>query len=535
MKERTAQRLVQAFRGASLILPSAPAALIGQSPLGNVVIDTLGPLWLATFAALVVRAVGADVRRPRARTDSRAPSSLAWLDAIDVLTATGCSMAWLGAAAMVASVWAGWASLSVVGLFGLVVVHLVALWTLLVAGGNDPWRRASLTRRFVPGTAVEGDAVTEELRFAAPRIPVGFRLFVRGRVAARWPLCRHAVRAADSRGEIVLESDVGPAFRGDYEAEPLDGWLQDVFGLCHSPRVRAGDARLLVLPRRPHVDGTRPLLGLGGHDEDPRPAVRLPTTGSFDLREYKPGDDVRRIHWLRSLTARQIVVRLPDELPSDEPSVRLVLDTFHLHFTPPCARGASELADELLDALVVVWLGVGRALADAGLRVTLVTAAPRGDAVVPARERLSPRGMSRAERLGASVRWQDALSPGALLTKERSLVVSHRLPVDAIEGAARWVVVPAELWTPFREPRAPLSTACRLAHPIGSADNRWSRTGPEHARRARARGDYGGFLSLSAHSHARRAGNLVARPTGYSFERIASVSHPTNVWLEVLR
>src|SRR5262249_30693094 len=147
---------------------------------------------------------------------------------------------------------------------GLCFGELVVLWTLIAAGGPDPWRRASLSRRFVPETAIEGDPVIEEVRLSGARIPTGFRLFVCGRGGPRWARSRYAVDQAASGGEIVLSSDVSPAVRGEHRAELLEVWLQDVFGLCRSVRLRAGAASLAVLPRVRPVDGTEDLIGRGG-------------------------------------------------------------------------------------------------------------------------------------------------------------------------------------------------------------------------------------------------------------------------------
>jgi len=245
------------------------------------------------------------------------------------------------------------------------------------------------------------------------------------------------------------------------------------------------------------------------------------------LREYQPGDDARRIHWLRSLTAGQIVVRLPDEIPIEQASVRLVLDTFMPDCWDPSlvAGGGSagtssgvdgltcHAPDELMDALIAVWLGVGRALVDAGVRVTLVTAAMDAGRVVPLRRPLLPRAWAPAQRLGSRLRWQEALRPEALLTDERTVVVSHRLPATPKEGEARWIVVPASLWAPWNEPRASSSEGL-FPFPMGSADNRWFRRRRERARRARAKTDHAIFTVLCSHSHERRVGNFVARPQG---------------------
>jgi len=466
----------------------------------------LGLLWVTTCAALVVRVVDASISRRRAANKADLPS---WLEAADVLTASGCSVVWGGAAALGLSVWIGWASLSVVGLLGLGVVHAAALWTLLRAGGADPWRRASLSRSFVAERLTEGAQVIEEVSFVGPRIPVGFRLFAKGRVGRRWPLSRYVVESAESNGEVRLERDVGPARRGEHDAEPLVVWLEDALGLCHSVEVRAGGiARLTVLPEPRRVQGAVVLLGQGGADKEPRTAVRLPTEGSLRLREYQAGDDARRIHWLRSLTRGdgELVVRLPDELPPDEPVVRLVLDTFF-----PQADGlACEAPDVLLDALVRVWLGTGRALLAAGVRVRLVMAVRDRARVAPVSEPLFLRAMSLAERLGARAAWQKAVEVSALLSSERTIVVSHRLPVSSAEEAARWVVVPAELWTPFPEP-AQRPHYGLLPYALGSADNRWSRRRKDRLQRQASRGDHASFSLLASHSQERRIGHFVAR------------------------
>lgn len=522
MASPRARRPLQFFRIASLVLPSALAWEVASMALHRSSLDeafarTLAPLWLATLAALLVRGIDAHVRRGGRRVP------VPWFDAMDVLTASGSSMAWTGALAVLGAASIGWASLSLVGLFGLCVLHVVALWTLLRAGGDNPWRRASLSRGFACPTLVEGEAVTEELRFDAPRIPPGFRLFASGRVGPRWPTSRYVLRADECGGEVILESDLGPAVRGTHEAEPLEVWLQDVLGLCRSPRIRAGAARLNVLPAPACVEGARQLLGKGGHDDEPRTAQRLPTEGSLGLREYQPGDDVRRIHWLRSMTAQQLVVRLPDELPRDRPEVRLVLDTFHHELSPRSEPLSCSGPDELLDALVRVWLGIGRALAEGGVRVRAVTTVHGRGEGSPLVRSLHRRALAQAQELGARVAWQRAVLPEELLDGGPAIVVSHRLPVSDVESSARWVVVPGVLWTAPPGPDVPASSLV-MPFPAGCSDNRSTRRKRVHAVRRRERADGEAFRWLCEHSQTRRAGHLVARPTA-----------PLQVQLEVLR
>jgi uncharacterized protein (DUF58 family) len=518
----------QLLRFASLVLPPAVAwnvafAATERSRLTDAVVYALGPLWLASASALAWRSVDALLAR---RRDGR--SELTLLDRLDLLTSAGAALSWLGALGIVLSVWVGWASLSVVGLMGTALLQMVVLWTLLVAGGADPFRVASLSRRFLPERAVEGEPVIEELSVVDARIPTGFRLLGEGHVGARWATSRYVVDETASGGELVLESDLGPAIRGEHQAEPLTFWLQDVFGLCRSVRRRVAATPLTVLPAIHPVTGARELLGAGGRDREPRPATRLPTEGSLRLREYQPGDDARRVHWVRSLAARELIVRLPDEIPPDRPAVRVVLDTF----LPGTEAFSCNAPAALLDALVQVWLSVGRALGDAGARVTLVIVSSKGEEHAAQEIRLSQHSMAQALRLGAQARWQSSLPVEALLSKEPTFLVSCRtqplLAAPELTAEAHWIVVPEPAWTCFDEP-LPARSVVLFPHPLGSPDNRWSRRLGAQRGWWRALRDHSAFTRHSAGTINAGAGSFCARPMR------ASPSGPRQIALEALR
>ena len=468
-----------AFRVATLVVPSWIAWCVAFSAhdadaLTRAVKLALGPLWMLLAAALVLRTI--DVL-----WSGRKSGSAPRLAQIDVLTGSGSALAWLSALAIVLAVWLGYASLAVVGLLGTGLFHVVVLLTFVAVRGGDPMRGASIARRFVPEVVTEGDDLAEELRFAGTRVPVGFRLFVTGRVGPRWAVSRHVLGSADSGGEVVLESEVGPALRGDYDVEPLEVWLQDTFGLCRSIRVKVGAAHLTVLPKIVQAERAA-LLGRGEGPRAPQPASRLPTEGHFRLREYQQGDDVRRIHWVRSLASREIIVRLPDELPPDRPRVRLVLDTFF----PEMLGLTCDAPAEILDSVVRAWLAVGRALAESGAQVTLIAAVPQGGAIVMNRQELSLRAPAAALRLGARAAWQNHMLVDELLTDEPAFVVSHAvLTRPPAHGKARWILVlpKVAVGMPW-----PYPSGARLPFPVGSTENRWSlrrREANEHASKRR--------------------------------------------------
>jgi uncharacterized protein (DUF58 family) len=450
-------------------------------------------LWMVMAAALIVR-VAIEARRPdrRSRVD---PGAL--LDHVDVLTATGSAVMWTSAGALVGAAVTGWASLSVIGVLGLGAVYLAATWTALVAAGDAPWRRATITRAILPEACTEGDPLREELHLINVWIPAGMRMFASGRATPHGLVTRYAVGAEGSRAELRLESALGAARRGEHHAPPLTLWLRDVLGLTRTPVIQRGAARFSVLPRPVTVTNVRALLGPGGDDAISLPAQRQPTEGTFRIREYAPGDDTRRIHWVRSLQTQQLVVRLPDEIPPADPVVRLILDN-ELRGTEALACNAPN---ELLDALVRVWLGVARALSETGTRVVLVTAADRGGAIAAVERPMVERAPRECLRLGARVRWQGELALSSLLARQpvRQIVVSSRpRPIDPTGASPRpaggavgvptplgppspisWIVLPEVAWTQ-PEIDLPAPHKIRLPFPSGSADNR-------HGRRKRER------------------------------------------------
>jgi uncharacterized protein (DUF58 family) len=470
------------FRIASCTVPFWLAWYVACSAphrdaLSRVVSLTLAPLWIALAGALLLRTIAAIAARRRGASGSL-------LECVSVLTSSGAVLAWTSALAVSAAVAIGYASLAVVGLLGTAAFHVVALYAIFALRLHDPMRSHVVARSFVPGTMTEGDEAIERIEIAGARIPLGFRLFVSARVGPRWATSRHVIESVDSGAHVVLEADVGPAVRGDHDAEPGVVWLEDVFGLTRSRRIEVGAARVTVVPKVHAVDEAVRLLDRGVGPRAAKATRRLPTEGAFALREYREGDDVRRIHWVRSLAAGELIVRLPDEVPPDRPRVRLVLDTFF----PEALAMTGGTPGEMLDALVHVWLAVGRALAAQGVRVTLAAAVPHADGVRVETREMTLRAPQVAQRFGAAVSWQGSAPVDALLTDEATFVVSRTLlTAPPSDPRFRWILVtppvPAELvW--------PIPQAARLSHPMGSPDNRLSARKRAVERFVRARGDH---------------------------------------------
>lgn len=475
----------RAFHIASVFVPPVLAGGLAFGARNTHTPDFVGLLvlvWWVMVAALVIRFLEAH-KLPKEDGDV--------LRHLDVLTGSGRALMWCGVLAVLLATKTGWASLAVLGVLGLCSACIAVTWTAIMAGGDLPWRHAKVTREILPSQCTEGDILREEVRLDGVRIAPGMRLFVQGRPTPQGITTRYALGNDASRSEVKLESDLGPAPRGDHVAPPLAMWLTDVLGLTRTPVVYRGEASFTAMPRPFKVDNVRELLGTGGDDMHTVPTHRMPTEGTFRIREYVPGDDTRRIHWVRSLQANQLVVRLPDEIPQAEPAVRLVLDN--------CLAGTDLLTctaqDELLDALVRIWLGVGNALADTGTRVTLaaVVKNPANGVYGVVEKPLVRRSARAALQLGARAAWQGdvplaSLMRGRRVAPVRTVVVTARprpqLPIP--DEAVTFVVVPEMTWTMNNWKAIPQTSLATLPYPSGSEENRWTRRRQDKRRTLKA-------------------------------------------------
>lgn len=116
------------------------------------------------------------------------------------------------------------------------------------------------------------------------------------------------------------------ARRGVYEVGPLVAVTSDPLGLTQRETIVAEEFELLVHPRIEFVSD-RPLTR---QYEDPpiRPPVSKPWPSGLEfygMREYVPGDDLRRIVWRASARVGTLMVREAEQGITDH--VTIVLDT----------------------------------------------------------------------------------------------------------------------------------------------------------------------------------------------------------------
>ncbi len=177
---------------------------------------------------------------------------------------------------------------------------------------------------------------------------------------------RRPVPNVPPEGRVAIRTKLTPLNRGYIYLKGFTFFKKEPLGFMRAFYHTTNEARLLVLPRRYHV----PELDLPGSRKHHTGGIALTSkVGDSDefisLREYRPGDPMRLIHWKSFAKTGKLIIREN----RDEYFVRhaLILDTH----APEGATQGFETAVSLA-ASYVSNLGTGESLLDlffAGNRV----------------------------------------------------------------------------------------------------------------------------------------------------------------------
>jgi uncharacterized protein (DUF58 family) len=153
--------------------------------------------------------------------------------------------------------------------------------------------------------------------------------------------------------------------RGVHRLGPLRVRARDPFGLAVRGVAVPGDAEIVVLPRvLPLVSGRSLGSGIGSEGSIPH-MVALHGEDDQTVREYRDGDDLRRIHWPATARTGDLMVRQEDR-PAKRRAV-ILLDTR--------ARGhAGSGRNSSLEWCVTTAASVTAHLVDSTYAVHLLTA-----------------------------------------------------------------------------------------------------------------------------------------------------------------
>ena len=280
-------------------------------------------------------------------------------DGLRALTSRGRSFLASGMAAMVMAFLLGENDLFRIG---VLVTALPLLAAMVVARTRY---RLSCARRLDPARAEVGGEATVTLRLEnVTRLPTGLLLIEDTVPYALGVRPRFVLDRVESRGIREIDYRVRSDLRGRYTIGPLSVRITDPFGLVELTRGFTISDTLVVTPQvvaLPHVR----LSGewTGGGDSRTRSVA---AAGDDDVapREYRQGDDLRRVHWRSTARRGELMVRREEQQWQSRGA--LLLDTRRYAHRGEGPRSSFEVA-------VSAAASIGVHLAHEGLGLRLVT------------------------------------------------------------------------------------------------------------------------------------------------------------------
>lgn len=252
-----------------------------------------------------------------------------------------------------------------------VAVLLLTLPALSLGLALRARHRLRLTRSVAPARVEPGSAAVVTLRLENLSWLPSQRLILQDTLPAQLEgQARFGVDPLPPAAAREFSYPVRGRWRGRYPLGPLTVRITDPFGCVELARAFSGRDLLTVTPQI-HRLPPAALAGdwLGGGDAG---AAAVAVTGEADVatREYRQGDDLRKVHWRSTAKRGQLMVRR-DEQPRQN-RASLLLDTRRSAYPGSGRDGGFEWAVSAL-ASVGVWLtrrGYGVQLAtSSGLRV----------------------------------------------------------------------------------------------------------------------------------------------------------------------
>jgi uncharacterized protein (DUF58 family) len=195
---------------------------------------------------------------------------------------------------------------------------------------------------------------------------------------------RLLVDRATSHWQRTVEYPLLGRARGHYRTGPLMVRTTDPFGLVRLDRTFTATSDVVVTPQV--FDLTRVAGGgSGGSAGEARPR-RIGVVGADDVlvREYRQGDDLRRIHWRSTARSGELMVRREEQ--ALDPSTSVLLDT---RAFAHAGRGLHHSLEWAVSAVA----SVGLRLAEDGYAVDVTT--PEG----PLQRSATGRGAVAADAL----------------------------------------------------------------------------------------------------------------------------------------
>jgi uncharacterized protein (DUF58 family) len=310
--------------------------------------------------------------------------------------------------------------------------------------------RLTCTRSVRPLRATVGSRIAATVRLHNPaRFETGVLLLEDQLPYQFGPAARFVVPGLAGGDHETLHYELTAMTRGRYTIGPLSVRLLDPFGLAQVISEVAGTSEVIIHPR---VEGLS-APGMGGDFASASAARvrRLFTRGDefYTTREYRDGDDLRKVHWRSSAKRGQLMIR-----QEEQPWRARALLAVDLRKQAHLGHGDQSSLERAISATASMAVRLARSgyelalLTDGGERVVPPTGMDQADAILDFLATVGPsRGASLVPMADQLARLSGEGMLIAVLTipdpEEAAVLARARLGF----GGALAMLVRADTWT----------------------------------------------------------------------------------------
>ncbi|MFD7440447.1 DUF58 domain-containing protein [Streptomyces sp. NPDC059909] len=285
--------------------------------------------------------------------------------ALGGLTTRGRSFLAAGVAAAVCAYVLGQGDLLRVGLL------LGLLPLLCVAVLYRTRYRVASSRRLSPSRVPAGSEARVHLRIDnVSRMHTGLLMLQDHVPYVLGPRPRFVLDRVEPGGRREVSYRVRSDLRGRYPLGPLQLRLSDPFGMCELTRSFSAHDTLTVVPRTEPLPPVRLAGEAAGYGDGRQRSLALAGEDDVIPREYRHGDDLRRVHWRSTARYGELMVRREEQ--PQRARCTVLLDTRRIAYQGAGPDSAFEWAVSAAASVLVHMLERGfavRLLTDTGSSV----------------------------------------------------------------------------------------------------------------------------------------------------------------------
>ena len=229
-------------------------------------------------------------------------------DALRGLTTRGRSFLAAGVAVVVAAISLATPDLLRIGVL-LIALPMVSAWVV----ARTRYRLSS-TRRLSSARTPAGQESAVTLRLEnISRLPTGLLLLEDRVPYVLGSRPRFVLDRIEPRGKREVTYLVRSDVRGRYQLGPMAIRLTDPFGMCELQRSFSAKDTLVVTPAVHRLPATQLAGEWAGSGESRARSIASAGEDDAGTREYRQGDDLRRVHWRSTARLGQLMVRREEQ------------------------------------------------------------------------------------------------------------------------------------------------------------------------------------------------------------------------------